>query len=220
MQGKILYPLIDFQMLVDMDLSIIKSMINHKSEYIDIFDEFYDNISEYELKEVLKNREDRNPLSILKPKRLSPAALDRIILKNYENILENAEVTTYSSTVSIMATMPSVIVPTILYKNDTDLCYIKNNEISKRNFFDSLRVVHIDDIQKSLSMYDPIVIKYYDTIDLELLSAKNIYLSDNKINRDYYDNEIDISSIRKNVFYFIGIWNKENDENEYNTGNS
>lgn len=220
MQGKILYPLIDFQMLVDMDLSIIKSMINHKSEYIDIFDEFYDNISEYELKEVLKNREDRNPLSILKPKRLSSAALDRIILKNYENILENAEVTTYSSTVSIMATMPSVIVPTILYKNDTDLNYIKNNEISKRNFFDSLRVVHIDDIQKSLSMYDPIVIKYYDTIDLELLSAKNIYLSDNKINRDYYDNEIDISTIRKNVFYFIGIWNKENDENEYNTGNS
>lgn len=220
MQGKILYPLIDFQMLVDMDLSIIKSMINHKSEYIDIFDEFYDNISEYELKEVLKNREDRNPLSILKPKRLSPAALDRIILKNYENILENAEITTYSSTVSIMATMPSVIVPTILYKNDTDLNYIKNNEISKRNFFDSLRVVHIDDIQKSLSMYDPIVIKYYDTIDLELLSAKNIYLSDNKINRDYYDNEIDISTIRKNVFYFIGIWNKENDENEYNTGNS
>ena len=207
-------------MLVDMDLSIIKSMINHKSEYIDIFDEFYDNISEYELKEVLKNREDRNPLSILKPKRLSSAALDRIILKNYENILENAEVTTYSSTVSIMATMPSVIVPTILYKNDTDLNYIKNNEISKRNFFDSLRVVHIDDIQKSLSMYDPIVIKYYDTIDLELLSAKNIYLSDNKINRDYYDNEIDISTIRKNVFYFIGIWNKENDENEYNTGNS
>lgn len=220
MQGKILYPLIDFQMLVDMDLSIIKSMIKHKSEYIDIFDEFYDNISEYELKEVLKNREGRNPLSILKPKRLSPVALDRIILKNYENILENAEVTTYSSTVSIMATMPSVIVPTILYKNDTDLSYIKNNEISKRNFFDSLRVVHIDDIQKSLSMYDPIVIKYYDTIDLELLSAKNIYLSDNKINRDYYDNEIDISSIRKNVFYFIGIWNKENDENEYNTGNS
>lgn len=220
MQGKILYPLIDFQMLVDMDLSIIKSMINHKSEYIDIFDEFYDNISEYELKEVLKNREDRNPLSILKPKRLSPAALDRIISKNYENILENAEITTYSSTVSIMATMPSVIVPTILYKNDADLNYIKNNEISKRNFFDSLRVVHIDDIQKSLSMYDPIVIKYYDTIDLELLSAKNIYLSDNKINRDYYDNEIDISTIRKNVFYFIGIWNKENDENEYNTGNS
>ena len=220
MQGKILYPLIDFQMLVDMDLSIIKSMINHKSEYIDIFDEFYDNILEYELKEVLKNREDRNPLSILKPKRLSPTALDRIILKNYENILENAEVTTYSSTVSIMATMPSVIVPTILYKNDTDLNYIKHNEISKRNFFDSLRVVHIDDIQKSLSMYDPIVIKYYDTIDLELLSAKNIYLSDNKINRDYYDNEIDISTIRKNVFYFIGIWNKENDENEYNTGNS
>lgn len=220
MQGKILYPLIDFQMLVDMDLSIIKSMINHKSEYIDIFDEFYDNISEYELKEVLKNREDRNPLSILKPKRLSPAALDRIILKNYENILENAEVTTYSSTVSIMATMPSMIVPTILYKNDIDLNYIKNNKISKRNFFDSLRVVYIDDIQKSLSMYDPIVIKYYDTIDLELLSAKNIYLSDNKINRDYYDNEIDISTIRKNVFYFIGIWNKENDENEYNTGNS
>lgn len=220
MQGKILYPLIDFQMLVDMDLSIIKSMINHKSEYIDIFDEFYDNISEYELKEVLKNREDRNPLSILKPKRLSPAALDRIILKNYENILENAEVTTYSSTVSMMATMPSMIVPTILYKNDIDLNYIKNNKISKRNFFDSLRVVHIDDIQKSLSMYDPIVVKYYDTIDLELLSAKNIYLSDNKINRDYYDNEIDISSIRKNVFYFIGIWNKENDENEYNTGNS
>ena len=220
MQGKILYPLIDFQMLIDMDLSIIKSMIKHKSEYIDIFDEFYDNISEYELKEVLKNREDRNPLSILKPKRLSPAALDRIILKNYENILENAEITTYSSTVSIMATMPSVIVPTILYRNDTDLNYIKNNEISKRNFFDSLRVVHIDDIQKSLSMYDPIVIKYYDTIDLELLSAKNIYLSDNKINRDYYDNEIDISTIRKNVFYFIGIWNKENDENEYNTGNS
>lgn len=220
MQGKILYPLIDFQMLVDMDLSIIKSMINHKSEYIDIFDEFYDNISEYELKEVLKNREDRNPLSILKPKRLSPAALDRIILKNYENILENAEVTTYSSTVSMMATMPSIIVPIILYKNDIDLNYIKNNKISKRNFFDSLRVVHIDDIQKSLSMYDPIVIKYYNTIDLELLSAKNIYLSDNKINRDYYDNEIDISSIRKNVFYFIGIWNKENDENEYNTGNS
>nr|DAM95873.1 MAG TPA: hypothetical protein [Caudoviricetes sp.] len=220
MQGKILYPLIDFQMLVDMDLSIIKSMINHKSEYIDIFDEFYDNISEYELKEVLKNREDRNPLSILKPKRLSSAALDRIILKNYENILENAEITTYSSTVSIMATMSSVIVPTILYKNDTDLNYIKNNEISKRNFFDSLRVLHIDDIQKSLSMYDPIVVKYYDTIDLELLSAKNIYLSDNKINKDYYDNEIDISTIRKNVFYFIGIWNKENDENEYNTGNS
>ena len=220
MQGKILYPLIDFQMLVDMDLSIIKSMINHKSEYIDIFDEFYDNILEYELKEVLKNREDRNPLSILKPKRLSPTALDRIILKNYENILENAEVTTYSSTVSIMATMPSVIVPTILYKNDIDLNYIKNNKISKRNFFDSLRVLCIDDIQKSLSMYDPIVIKYYDTIDLELLSAKNIYLSDNKINRDYYDNEIDISTIRKNVFYFIGIWNKENNENEYNTGNS
>lgn len=220
MQGKILYPLIDFQMLVDMDLSIIKSMINHKSEYIDIFDEFYDNISENELKEVLKNREDRNPLSILKPKRLSPAALDRIILKNYENILENAEITTYSSTVSIMATMPTMIVPTILYKNDTDLNYIKNNKISKRNFFDSLRVLHINDIQKSLSMYDPIVIKYYDTIDLELLSAKNIYLSDNKINRDYYDNEIDISTIRKNVFYFIGIWNKENDENEYNTGNS
>lgn len=220
MQGKILYPLIDFQMLVDMDLSIIKSMIKHKSEYIDIFNEFYDNISEYELKEVLKNREDRNPLSILKPKRLSPAALDRIILKNYENILENAEITTYSGTVSIMATMPSVIVPTILYKNDIDLNYIKNNKISKRNFFDSLRVLYIDDIQKSLSMYDPIVIKYYDTIDLELLSAKNIYLSDNKINRDYYDNEIDISTIRKNVFYFIGIWNKENDENEYNTGNS
>lgn len=220
MQGKILYPLIDFQMLVDMDLSIIKSMINHKSEYIDIFNEFYDDISEYELKEVLKNREDRNPLSILKPKRLSPAALDRIILKNYENILENAEVTTYSSTVSIMATMPSMIVPTILYKNDIDLNYIKNNKISKRNFFDSLRVLYIDDIQKSLSMYDPIMIKYYDTIDLELLSAKNIYLSDNKINRDYYDNEIDISTIRKNVFYFIGIWNKENDENEYNTGNS
>lgn len=219
MQGKILYPLIDFQMIVDMDLSIIKSMIKHKSEYIDIFDEFYDNISEYELKEVLKNREDRNPLSILKPKRLSPAALDRIILKNYENILENAEVTTYSSTVSMMATMPSMIVPTILYKNDIDLNYIKNNKISKRNFFDSLRVVYIDDIQKSLSMYDPIVIKYYDTIDLELLSAKNIYLSDNKINRNYYDNEIDISTIRKNVFYFIGIWNKENDENEYNTGN-
>lgn len=220
MQGKILYPLIDFQMLVDMDLSIIKSMINHKSEYIDIFDEFYDNISEYELKEVLKNREDKNPLSILKPKRLSSAALDRIILKNYENILENAEVTTYSSTVSMMATMPSMIVPTILYKNDIDLNYIKNNKISKRNFFDSLRVLRIDDIRKSLSMYDPIVIKYYDTVDLELLSAKNIYLSDNKINRDYYDNEIDISTIRKNVFYFIGIWNKENDENEYNTGNS
>lgn len=220
MQGKILYPLIDFQMLVDMDLSIIKSMINHKSEYIDIFNEFYDNISEYELKEVLKNREDKNPLSILKPKRLSPAALDRIILKNYENVLENAEVTTYSSTVSMMATMPSMIVPTILYKNDIDLNYIKNNKISKRNFFDSLRVLCIDDIRKSLSMYDPIVIKYYDTIDLELLSAKNIYLSDNKINRDYYDNEIDISTIRKNVFYFIGIWNKENDENEYNTGNS
>lgn len=220
MQGKILYPLIDFQMLVDMDLSIIKSMINHKSEYIDIFNEFYDNISEYELKEVLKNREDRNPLSILKPKRLSPAALDRIILKNYENILENAEVTTYSSTVSMMATMPTMIVPTILYKNDIDLNYIKNNKISKRNFFDSLRVLHINDIHKSLSMYDPIVIKYYDTIDLELLSAKNIYLSDNKINRDYYDNEIDISTIRKNVFYFIGIWNKESNKNEYNTGNS
>lgn len=196
MSTKILTPIIPFDLLIDIDVGIIR-MINDKYHNEEVF---YKGIMEAPIKQLiyfLYNRENKNPLSIL-------CDLDNKIIDTYYNQFIDSEyefIVKYSIPTNLLDlwklySTSEAIRPYVLCKNDIQKYYI--NKLIKN--YSTIKIIEGDIKDIDPSIYDPIYFKYYeDTIKLmNKLKANNIYIANYKFNFSDYENRIlnkDISEV-------------------------
>lgn len=176
----ILYPIIPFDLLVDIDIGIIQLA---KTKYIDSSSYYY-NILQLPIDiliSMLIKRKDINPLSIALVDGINHEVIDdhykEMINNDYEQIV-SLSITTdlFDATRYFIAS--DVIIPTILCKNEIEANVIKKIK------FDKEVAVEISAPEDLNLKYDPIYIKDVSEINRysHLLNGKNVYIANYRFN--------------------------------------
>lgn len=191
--------LIDFNVIIDIDLGLIKAI---KKDYInnDFIEPVLSTMEDNIIITELIDREEKNPLYIVLKEEFKSSAdslYKEFIDTEYETILKYSKPTSLLGW-SIMSSKTEGIVITIICKNKLE------EQIIKELYKDvSVNVIIIKDLKDiNLSEYKTIVLKYYSDIlemNIENINAKNIFICNYKFNLD--NNRIPLIDISKLIGY-------------------
>ena len=184
----VLNPIIPFDLIVDIDVGLIK-MIDKRYHNTDTF---YSSLLSAPIKNLtylLYNREDRNPLSIVmkeKNKDLMDDYYKQFMEQEYQNILENSSITNMYHFISLCTTSDGNVNPTILCSNEMERNYLLELD---RELFSKYRIIIGKLEWISLSGFDPIYVKYYEDAikSVKEMYGKNLYIAGYRFNLVEYE---------------------------------
>lgn len=183
MDNKIKFPIIPFDLIVDIDYGLINLI---KDEYRDdsVFNLGVVDAMESDIVYELLHRKNENPLSICiksSESKYQNDLYDDFIKKRYNDIIYKSSFTNVYNAIRLFIESGG-IVPCILCKNDIEKDFIKSVKE-----LDKCRIIISENGYKKfdLNSYDPIYFKSYkDSFKCKDLDGKNIYLANYAFNYD------------------------------------
>lgn len=205
--GKILSPLISFDMLFDTSIGFV----NFVKKFCT--DERFDmnkikSMSDREILSLTYSRKKANPLSILPIDSMVNLneCLSLFFVKYYEKVLQLSPFTDFGYVVIMMGSNRfDGIRPYILVKNDEEVAKIRSVKDLK-----NMNTVYLSDV-KGMD-FDPYYILSYNDLyayrDLLNYEGKNIYISSHEFNKSLLSTK-DLSFLDNSEVILLDIWRKD-----------
>lgn len=203
--------LVSFDMIFDVDYGLIQLIRNENYNKLDTFKSGIYNLNDLYLHQLLSEREEENPLSIIiynKYKNQMNSFYNQFITNKYENILKYTIPTDLYNLINVYKKTNLVSID-ILCRNKLQEQFIDNHCKFSR--------IMVEDLSKlDLSKYDTLYIKYFkNALSIKnKLIGKNLYIANYKWNLNKDDNILPKSEIRDVLsdalsISVIDIYNKE-----------
>lgn len=205
--GKVLSPLISFDMLFDTSIGFV----NFVKKFCT--DERFDmnkikSMSDREILSLAYSRKNANPLSILPID--STVDLNECLLlffaKYYEKVLQLSPFTDFGYVAILMGSNRfDGINPYILVKNDKEVSKIRSVKDLQ-----NMNVVYLSDVEGMV--FDPYYILSYNDLyayrDILKYDGKNIYISSHEFNKELLSTK-DLSFLGYSEIILLDIWRKD-----------
>lgn len=214
LQGKILNPLICFDMIFSKEVGLIK-MIQDICVENTLFDlKSIKDKSDREILSLLQSRSNPNPLSVFQFNGDIDEIYEDMMEHYYDAVLERSPFTDFGyPVIAYVSKSFDNIDPYILVSSD-----MEKDKIRSMKEFKTANIIINDSIDVTcFGQMDPYYINSYTELYDENLQdsfyekmiGKNIYLSDNPYNRSFIESGEYGKLSDKNEFTLINIWRKE-----------
>ena len=203
-------PLIQFDMIFDTDVGILKYFLNKCGIMA----------NDSEILSLAYSRSSLNPLSSLTEKYEIDnidEIYDTIIKECKEEYLFFSPATDFSNVVGAMCSLEAVY-PTILVKDELEYKYADTLRTLTQNTKLKISIIQNNNLETSKPIYDPYYIYHFSDLYDESLSdkfyssyvyRKNIYLADFKFNMGFLSNYEFGKLSNENQFVTISLWRKD-----------